>query len=71
MGAPELVLDESRLPDEGIHVYLATGLCDSRARRDENERIEIVPWPLDRLDERSRSQGRQDEIGLLLLRARR
>ena len=37
--------------DERVWLYLATGLSeDPDAERDESERIEIVPWPLDRLD---------------------
>jgi ADP-ribose pyrophosphatase len=39
--------------DERIWLYLATGLSDSTepAEADEDERIEIVPWRLDRLDD--------------------
>ena len=39
--------------DERIWLYLATGLSDtpSGAAADEDERIEIVPWPLARLDQ--------------------
>ena len=37
--------------DEVVHVYLATGLRDEHAEAEDNERIEIVRWPLDRLDE--------------------
>jgi 8-oxo-dGTP pyrophosphatase MutT (NUDIX family) len=38
--------------DERVWLYLATGLHDDpEAEPDENERIEIVPWPLDRLDD--------------------
>jgi len=37
--------------DEVVHVYLATGLRDEHAEAEHNERIEIVRWPLDRLDE--------------------
>jgi ADP-ribose pyrophosphatase len=37
--------------DERVWLYLAEGLADAgHAEADENERIEIVPWPLDRLD---------------------
>ncbi|MGH2908290.1 MAG: NUDIX hydrolase [Solirubrobacteraceae bacterium] len=38
--------------DERIRLFLATGLHDSaeHSEPDEDERIEIVPWPLDRLD---------------------
>ena len=35
--------------DEECHVYLATDLYDESAEADENERIEIVTVPLDRL----------------------
>jgi 8-oxo-dGTP pyrophosphatase MutT (NUDIX family) len=37
--------------DERVVVYAATGLSDAQAEPDPEERIEIVPWPLDRLDE--------------------
>jgi len=38
--------------DERIWIYLARDLADvdERAEADEDERIEIVPWPLDDLD---------------------
>jgi 8-oxo-dGTP pyrophosphatase MutT (NUDIX family) len=39
--------------DERVWLYLATDLSDidEPAEADENERIEIVPWPLDELDD--------------------
>jgi 8-oxo-dGTP pyrophosphatase MutT (NUDIX family) len=39
--------------DERVWVFLATDLSDTPepAEADEDERIEIVPWPLDRLDD--------------------
>ncbi len=38
--------------DERVWLYLATGLSDSGpAELDEDERIEVVPWPLERLEE--------------------
>jgi ADP-ribose pyrophosphatase len=37
--------------DEQVEVFLATELSDASADSGENERIEIIPWPLDRLDE--------------------
>jgi 8-oxo-dGTP pyrophosphatase MutT (NUDIX family) len=41
--------------DERVWLYLATGLsdlpADSDAHLDEDERIEIVPWPLERLEQ--------------------
>jgi 8-oxo-dGTP pyrophosphatase MutT (NUDIX family) len=36
--------------DEEVHLFLATGLSDASADSGEQERIEIVPWPLDDLD---------------------
>ncbi len=37
--------------DERVTVFAATGLSDADATADEEERIEVVPWPLERLDE--------------------
>lgn len=38
--------------DERVWLYLATGLSDApEAEVEEDERIEVVPWPLERLDE--------------------
>ncbi len=37
--------------DERVHVFEATGLYEAHAESEENERIEIVRWPLDRLEE--------------------
>ena len=37
--------------DERVHLFEATGLYERRAESEENERIELVPWPLDRLGE--------------------
>jgi ADP-ribose pyrophosphatase len=40
------------ISDERLWLFLATGLADAaHAEADEDERIEIVPWPLDRLDQ--------------------
>jgi ADP-ribose pyrophosphatase len=36
--------------DERVHLFAATDLYESRAESEENERIEIAPWPLNRLD---------------------
>jgi 8-oxo-dGTP pyrophosphatase MutT (NUDIX family) len=36
--------------DERVHLFEASGLRDAHAESGENERIELVPWPLDRLD---------------------
>jgi 8-oxo-dGTP pyrophosphatase MutT (NUDIX family) len=38
------------MSDEAIHVFHATGLSDRDAEADENERIEIVRWPLHDID---------------------
>ncbi|HUA75339.1 MAG TPA: NUDIX hydrolase [Solirubrobacteraceae bacterium] len=37
--------------DERVHLFEATGLYEAHADSGENERIELVQWPLDRLDE--------------------
>lgn len=59
--------------DERIDVFLATGLRDvERPAVDEDERIEIVPWPLDRLDDAiAACEDAKSLVGLLLLRTRR
>ncbi|MGN6189816.1 MAG: NUDIX domain-containing protein [Conexibacter sp.] len=59
--------------DERIDVWLATDLRDcERPEAEEDERIEIVPWPLDRLDDAiAQCEDAKSLIGLLLLRARR
>lgn len=59
--------------DERIDVYLATGLRDvERPPAEEDERIELVPWPLHRLDDAiAECEDAKSLIGLLLLRARR
>jgi ADP-ribose pyrophosphatase len=37
--------------DERVHLFRATGLHEASAESGEHERIEIVPWPLARLEE--------------------
>jgi ADP-ribose pyrophosphatase len=37
--------------DERVWLYLATELSDEQAESEENERIEIVAWELDALDQ--------------------
>src|SRR3954469_14000239 len=55
---------------EGVHLYRATGLRDERAEAEENERIEVVRHPLDRLDEAIREcKDSKSLVGLLWLRA--
>jgi 8-oxo-dGTP pyrophosphatase MutT (NUDIX family) len=56
--------------DEEVHVYLATGLEDAHAEAEENERIEIEPWPLERLDDLiAECSDAKSLIGLLWFRA--
>ena len=56
--------------DEEIHVYLATGLEDAEADPGEDERIEIVEVPLDRLDDViAECKDAKSLIGLLWLKA--
>lgn len=59
--------------DELVRLYLATGLReDPDSHPDEGERIEIVPWPLARLDEAiSECEDAKTLIALLWLAARR
>jgi 8-oxo-dGTP pyrophosphatase MutT (NUDIX family) len=58
--------------DEEVHLYLATGLYDRRAETHENERIEVVRWPLERLDELLDTvKDSKTRVGLLELRRRR
>lgn len=38
------------MTDEIVHLFSATGLQERSATAEHNERIEIVPWPLDDLD---------------------
>lgn len=37
--------------DERVHLFEATGLFEDHAESGENERIELVPWRLERLDQ--------------------
>jgi 8-oxo-dGTP pyrophosphatase MutT (NUDIX family) len=58
--------------DEEVHLYLASGLRDEHADAGENERIEVVRWPLDRLDELLDTvKDSKTRIGLLELHRRR
>ena len=57
--------------DEEIHVYLATGLSDAEADTDEDERISVEAWPLERLDELiEQCADGKSLVGLLELRRR-
>ncbi len=54
-------------------LYLATDLSDASevGEAEEDERIEIVPWPLDRLDEAiAQCEDAKSLIGLLWLARR-
>ncbi|WP_354697420.1 Methanol dehydrogenase activator [Paraconexibacter sp. AEG42_29] len=56
---------------ETVHVYRATGLSERHADSGENERIELVAWPLDDLDGAIAAvKDAKTLIGLLLLRER-
>lgn len=58
--------------DERVWVYVATDLSDASAEADEEERIEIVPWPLDDLDGAIElCEDAKSLVGLLLLRRMR
>ena len=58
--------------DERVHLFLATDLGDASADAAENERIEVVPWPLERLDYAiGASLDAKTLIGLMHLRYRR
>src|SRR3954467_11433548 len=53
--------------DEQMPVSLATGLGDAEAETDENERIDIEPWPLDALDELiAQTRDSKSLVGLLM-----
>ena len=57
--------------DEVVHLFLATGLYDEPVEHDENERIDIVRHPLDRLDDLiDRTTDAKTLIGLYELRRR-
>ena len=57
--------------DEQVHLFLATDLYEASADSGETERIEIVPWPLDALDEAIDScRDAKTLIGLYWLRRR-
>jgi ADP-ribose pyrophosphatase len=59
--------------DERVWLYLATELsdCDRDAHADEDERIEIVPWPLERLDDAiAACDDSKSLIAMLWLKAR-
>jgi 8-oxo-dGTP pyrophosphatase MutT (NUDIX family) len=60
------------MSDEVIQIFHATGLSEERAHTDENERIEIVKWPLTDLDGAiAATRDAKTLIGLHWLRADR
>jgi hypothetical protein len=55
--------------EEEVTVFLATGLSDVEARPDDEERIEIVRWPLEELDRAiDECADSKSLVGLLLFR---
>jgi 8-oxo-dGTP pyrophosphatase MutT (NUDIX family) len=57
--------------DERVHLFRATGLHEASAESEENERIEIIPWPLSRLEEAiAECRDGKSLIGLLWLARR-
>jgi 8-oxo-dGTP pyrophosphatase MutT (NUDIX family) len=61
------------ISDERLWLYLATELTDApHGAAEEDERIEIVPWPLERLDQAiEECEDAKSLIALLWLAARR
>jgi 8-oxo-dGTP pyrophosphatase MutT (NUDIX family) len=59
--------------DEQVHLYLATGLrAAPGAEAEENERIEVVRWPLEDVDGAlAATRDAKTIIGLLMLKSRR
>jgi ADP-ribose pyrophosphatase len=58
--------------DEEVVIFEATELTDADTEPDPGERIEIVAWPLERLDEAiEECRDSKSLIGLLLLRQQR
>jgi 8-oxo-dGTP pyrophosphatase MutT (NUDIX family) len=56
--------------DETVHVFHATGLSDRSAQAEENERIEVVRWPLSDLDGAiAATRDAKTLIGLLWLKS--
>lgn len=57
--------------DEEVHLFLATDLSDAEADSGENERIEVIRWPLIALDAAiAATRDAKTLIGLLMLRER-
>ncbi|HVW17655.1 MAG TPA: NUDIX hydrolase [Solirubrobacteraceae bacterium] len=59
------------MTDEVIHLFVASGLSDAHAEAEEDERIELVRWPLADLDGAlAATSDAKTIVGLLLLRER-
>jgi len=59
------------ITDERVQLFAATSLYESHAHSEENERIELVPWPLDRLEDAiAQCQDAKTLIGLFWLARR-
>ncbi len=55
--------------EEQVIIYLASGLDEADAESDEEERIEVVPWPLEDLDRAiEECRDAKSLIGLLIFR---
>lgn len=55
--------------DEQVHLFLATDLHDESAESADDERIEVVRWPLERLDDAiAECADAKSLVGLLWLR---
>jgi 8-oxo-dGTP pyrophosphatase MutT (NUDIX family) len=58
--------------EEVVHLFLASELSDSDRREGDEERIEVVPWPLERLDDAiDACSDAKSLVGLLLFRSLR
>jgi ADP-ribose pyrophosphatase len=59
------------ISDEQVHLFAASELFESHAESEENERIELAPWPLSRLDDAiAECRDSKTLIGLLWLARR-
>jgi 8-oxo-dGTP pyrophosphatase MutT (NUDIX family) len=56
--------------DETMHLFLCTDLYDEEAEAGEEERIEVVPWPLERIDDAiAETSDAKTLLGLLWFKA--
>jgi 8-oxo-dGTP pyrophosphatase MutT (NUDIX family) len=55
--------------EEEVTLFLATDLSEAEADADDDERLEVVPWPLARLDDAiEECRDAKSLVGLMLLR---